>query len=327
MSLLTLKETFTIGGVLTDVTSVVLRDSTGVFGVKRNDTDEVVIVAGEVMVEISAGTYEYSFDEPASDLTYTYWVEWVYLGATYRDEHTVIGKVTESLAPTRAMTKYVNWLKTEFQPLTLATPDATVEQCVENAIRYFNTHSAYKISQVFDFVKTRVQLSAEFKAVVQVYPTKTTTYIWNDHPLWTLMGISVLDNVTTDLILMSEAFRNYRQYVGADFRWWYDKSEDPAVGGYLNIVNIPAGSSGVFVTGTKRILAEEDIKQEHILDWILRYSKALVRQIEGNTLRKSGIVDIKNDGDTLVTEGINEMKDLQKELSENGRWFAFAVRH
>ena len=216
MSLLTLKETFTISGVLTDVTSVVLNDPTSTFAIKRNDTGVALtdVSAGTVMERVSEGTYEYSFEEPDVNLTYTYWVEWEYLGATYRDEHTVIGKVTESLAPTRAMIKYVNWLKTEFQPLTIATPDDTIEQCVENAIRYFNTHSAYKISQVFDFVKTRVQLSAEFKAVVQVYPTKTTTYIWNDHPLWTLMGISVLDNVTTDLILMSEAFRNYRQYGG-----------------------------------------------------------------------------------------------------------------
>jgi hypothetical protein len=319
---ITIEKKVTINGVLTDLTSVKLKD-----GIIRNDTNEVIVPAGTDIPKVSTGVYQYTFDEPDGvlNLSYLYTIEWVYSGETYRDTKIVYG-VVSSLAPSRVMNKYVDWIKTEFFPLTLATPDDTIKQCVENAIRYWNTHSAYKISQAYDYGGQRIQVSNEFKSVVQVYPTKTTTYIWNDHPLWTLMGISVLDNVTTDLILMTEAFRNYRQYVGADFRFMWDKSEDPLVGGWLNIVNLPAGSSGVFVIGTKRITENEDIKQEHILDWILRYSKALVKMVEGNTLRKAEIIDIKSDGNTLYTEGSNEVAELKKELSENGRWLSFILR-
>lgn len=226
----------------------------------------------------------------------------------------------------------VAWLKKEFKPLTLATDtvDKVLEQQVDNAIRYWNTHSGYKVSQVYDYAGgtgSRVQLSTEFKSVVTVYPTRTTTWIWNDHPLWTLLGITVLDNVTSDLILMSEAFRNYRIYVGTDFRWVFDKSDDPTKGGYLYAINVPAATKSLLVVGTKRIIAEEDIKPEYILDWILYYAKALVKQVEGNVLRKASIVDVANDGQALVDEGREEMSDLQASLARDSRWVAFCKRY
>lgn len=88
---LTIQEKFTIDGVLTDVTSVVLSDPTATYGVKRNDTSAVVVADGTAMTKVSTGVYRHTFAEPAVGLTYTYWVEWVYGGETYRDEHTVTG--------------------------------------------------------------------------------------------------------------------------------------------------------------------------------------------------------------------------------------------
>jgi len=234
----------------------------------------------------------------------------------------------DDIAPVRAMDKYITWIRNEFKPLTLITPLTSLEQCVENAIRYFNTHSAYKVSSLADFntSSVRVQLAADFKSVVEVIPSTSTTWIWNDHPLWTMLGITVLDSVTSDLIMMSEAFRNYRIYVGSDMRWWFEKSEDPTIGGWLYVINLPRGTASVFVTGTKRIVKEEDIKQEFILEWILRYSRSLVKVIEGNTLRKSSIININNDGQSLIGEGKEEIKALQEELARNGRWVTFAKR-
>lgn len=90
---ITIQEKFTIDGALTDVTSVVLSDPTAAFGVKRDDTDAVVVADGVAMTKVSTGVYRYTFAEPDPYLTYTYWVEWVYAGETYRDEHTVTGTV------------------------------------------------------------------------------------------------------------------------------------------------------------------------------------------------------------------------------------------
>jgi hypothetical protein len=93
MSSVVLEEKFTIDGVLTDVTSVKLSDPTVTFGVKRNDTGDTVVKDDTVMPKVSTGVYRYTFTEPAAGLTYTYWVEWVYAGETYHDEHTIAGAV------------------------------------------------------------------------------------------------------------------------------------------------------------------------------------------------------------------------------------------
>jgi len=223
----------------------------------------------------------------------------------------------------------ITWVGTEFLPRTLATPDAVIGQNVDNAIRYYNTHSAYKLSGVYSYVQgtKRVQISEAFKTIVDVLPTSSTTWIWNDHPLWTLLGITVLDNVTTDLIMMSEAFRNYRKYVGSDFRWTFEKSDDPTVGGYLYAINIPSVNDALYVVGTKRILPGEDIIVEVILNWILYYVKALVKQVEGHTLRAAGIVDLKTDGQELVTEGKDEQKHLQEQIMKESFWVTALKRY
>jgi len=331
MAEINLSETFKINDISINITSAKLSDPTGTYGVKRNDTGAVVVVDDVSMTKAATGSYTYSFDEPEGEtgLTYTYWVEWIYEGRTYRDEHTVTGSSEDDLISTRFFTKYSTWIANEFKPLTLITPTDTLKQLLENTIRYWNTHSGYKVSTMVEYAPgtKRVQLPTDFKSVVHVFPSKTTTWIWNDHPLWTLLGITVLDSVTTDLIMMSEAFRNYRIYVGTDFRWVYEKSDNPSVGGYLYAINVPTGSSGLYVLGTKRITKTEDIKSEYLLDWILSYWKALVKQVEGNTLRKSGIIDLKNDGQQLVDEGFAEAKDLKETLARDSHWVILAKRY
>jgi hypothetical protein len=243
-------------------------------------------------------------------------------------DNTVSGTVYFALLSTTTNSFILDWVKNEFSPLTLATPDETIYQQINNAIRYWNTHSGYKCSSVVE-VNTgdhRVQLDSEFKSVVQVWPTQNTEWILNDHPMWSLLGITILDNVTTDLIIMSEAFKNYRQYVGTNFSWTFERSNDPAVGGYLYYEHVPSKNTALFVIGTKRITDNENIEDDYILDWLLYYTLALVRIIEGNTLRKSGIVDIKNDGQEQLDQGKGEKEELQKRLFQESKWVALAKR-
>lgn len=90
MSDILLTFTHRVANVLTDATSVVLSDPTGTFGVKRDDTGAMVVAAGTVMPRLEAGTYQYTFAAPAAGLTYTWYAEWVYGGATYRAEFTLV---------------------------------------------------------------------------------------------------------------------------------------------------------------------------------------------------------------------------------------------
>jgi hypothetical protein len=221
------------------------------------------------------------------------------------------------------------WIKTEFQPVTLATPDETILQVIDNAIRYWNTHSAFKIIDMKDAVPgtPRVQLGAEWKNVVRVYPSTTPDWILQNHPLWTLLGITIIDNLTSDLVMMSEAFRNYRYYIGTDFHFYFDRNHNPdatsGYGGYLYLVNLPQNTTAIAVVGTKRIVPGEDITSEYLLDWLLKYSKAQVKMIEGNTLRKSDAIGVRNDGQVLVNEGKADVDALQKQLVTEGRWVSF----
>lgn len=223
----------------------------------------------------------------------------------------------------------IDWLKIEFLPLQLATPDETISQIIDNAIRYWNTHSGYRIIRMYPVsLSTKmIQLDPEFKTVVKVIPDKATTWIYHDLPLWSLLGITIIDNVTSDLIIIGEAFKTIKKYLGTDFTWTFVNNQDnPDEGGYLFLSNIPVKATKVCVIGTRRVLKDEDIKDQYILDWILNYSKALLKQVEGNTLRKSDIIGVKNDGQQLFDEGKEEQKYLQEKVFDDARWVALARR-
>lgn len=84
MTTKTVQMRFDIAGVLTDVTSAVLRDATNTFGVRRTDTNAVIVASGTAMTHLSTGLYAYTFTEPIAGLDYEYVIELVYLGITKR---------------------------------------------------------------------------------------------------------------------------------------------------------------------------------------------------------------------------------------------------
>ena len=93
-------------------------------------------------------------------------------------------------------TEIVDWVKTEFQPLTLATPDETILQFASNALRYWNTHSAYKAVRMYDYASPAVTVTVDpdIKSVVSVYPSVLVENLFSDHPMWVLLGFITLDN-------------------------------------------------------------------------------------------------------------------------------------
>ncbi len=94
MSTSTVRYRHYLGGVLTDVTSAKLSDPTAAFGVKRNDTDAVVVADDTTMTKDATGTYSYSFTDPANDLEYTAYVEVVFNGETDHVERVFDGPTT-----------------------------------------------------------------------------------------------------------------------------------------------------------------------------------------------------------------------------------------
>jgi hypothetical protein len=221
----------------------------------------------------------------------------------------------------------LQWVKVEFYPIMLATPDEAILQALGNAKRWFNTHSAYPIVEMFATDNLPyVQLTSAYKNVHQVYPATQPDWILANYPVWSLLGITVIDNLTSDLILLGEAYKNFRYYMGTDFKWNFQKSDNPLVGPKLYLSQVPQGTTNLCVVGSARIMDNTDITSEHILDWVLHYTKALVKMMEGNTLRKSLAIGIQNDGQNLLDEGKEEMKALQERLAQEGRWTSFCRR-
>lgn len=80
-----IQKTWRVEGVLTDVTTAKLSDPTATYGIKRNDTDAVVVADGTNMTHSATGVYEYSFED-IQDIAYTAYVEFVYAGSTFHFE-------------------------------------------------------------------------------------------------------------------------------------------------------------------------------------------------------------------------------------------------
>jgi hypothetical protein len=224
----------------------------------------------------------------------------------------------------------LEWITQEFAPLQLSIGDDTKNQMIENALRYLNTNSAFRqVVMVSNANGTaKVQIPPIIKTVVKVYPSSESLTILTNYPTWSLLGIAILDNATSDLIMMTEAFKNYKYYLGSDFRWTYERSDDSEVGGYLYVSNFPSNSTAMCVVGTKRFYLDEvnEIKDDFALVWLLAYIKALVKMAEGNVLRKADIIGVRNDGQELYNEGKEEKEKLEDKLSDTGRWIAFSQR-
>jgi hypothetical protein len=94
-----IRKTFRVEGVPTNVTSATLSDPTNTFGVKRNDTNAVVVANNTAMTQVATGTYQYEFTD-VINVAYTGYVEFVYEGATYHFEIDFAARTSAAAGPT-----------------------------------------------------------------------------------------------------------------------------------------------------------------------------------------------------------------------------------
>lgn len=226
----------------------------------------------------------------------------------------------------------LDWIKTDYAPLQYSQPDGTLIQNINQVIYYFNTHSGVRTLNMYPVTssgpssQTVITLDPHIKLVSEVLPSSQVLELALADPTWTLLGIQVMNYLSADLIAINEGYKNYLTYLGNDFRWVYEPSQDPTVGGTLFIQQIPAPATAVAVIGAQRILPGDNITEEHILDWLLRACIAYCKMKEGNVLRKADSINVKNDGQVLFDENMLEWEKLKKELKDNGRWLALSQK-
>ncbi len=127
---ITIRKTIRVAGVLTDVTSVVLADATDTFGIKRNDTDAVVVADDTAMTNEGTGLYSHTFTVPANDLIFTVAIEWLFDDETQAEEYALVG-------PTSSATNLVTLteLKT-YLNITVADFDTQLTQALVGALSW-----------------------------------------------------------------------------------------------------------------------------------------------------------------------------------------------
>lgn len=173
---LTFRHNVKLAGVWTptDVTSIVASDPTATYGVKRDDTDAVVVAAGSALTWVSTGVYSLSFAAPEDGLTYTWWPEWVYLGNTSRLERTYTDpiesgyfEVQDPDEPTETANAYVT--VAEFKSYCngrgidySSKLDVEIEQAIVRATDYTDGRWIYEGLKYDDDQSTEVPRSEVF---------------------------------------------------------------------------------------------------------------------------------------------------------------------
>lgn len=131
-----IRQTWKVEGVLTDVTSAKLSDPTGTYGIKRNDTNAVVVADDTSMTKSATGTYEYSFTD-TEDVSYTAYVEFVYLGATYHFEVDIPARASsgDMVASYSSLLERVGHFLFGIRSGYSADQTTDIEECIKDGLR------------------------------------------------------------------------------------------------------------------------------------------------------------------------------------------------
>lgn len=155
----TIQRDWRVNGVLTDVTSMKLSDPTGTFGVKRDDTDAVVVADDTEMVRISEGIYRYTFEEPEEGLTYTAFVEVEYEESTHYIEHDIDESTDEPVGDYADVLKYIRSLTFDTDTMRYRHSDAILKSYIKVVVPSLSfTVSFDSVNEVFDKELTETEM-------------------------------------------------------------------------------------------------------------------------------------------------------------------------
>ena len=134
-----------VDDVLTNVTTARLSDPTGTYGVKRNDTDAVVVADGTAMTSSATGVYEYSFTD-VQDVAYTAYVEFVYDNNTFHFEIDLAARAETGVMVASYSSLLERVGKQLYGIRTGFSSDQTtdIEECIEDGLR--DVYGAYSWS-------------------------------------------------------------------------------------------------------------------------------------------------------------------------------------
>lgn len=201
----------------------------------------------------------------------------------------------------------VEYVISSFKPIKLATARVSIEQCVEEALQWWDRAGAYPKAEQFAYPQTNsFQLPERVDTVMYVIPDRVTTELFTAQTL--LLGVTILDYDIMTLAMKQDHLANLRTFLASRFRWQFLKP-------YLYVDGMLTAVSSMVVVYLPHFNWEDrnvEITGKDVY-WIRRYARALVKQREGEIRRLGSVIQSPLDGDTLVTESKDEIQSIKDE--------------
>lgn len=186
-----ISQAWRIENVLTNVTSAKLSDPTGTYGVKRNDTDAVVVADGTNMTNSATGVYEYSFED-VTNVSYTAYVEIVYLGVTYHMEVDIparadaTGAAVSYYSLLERVGHYLFGIRSGFS----SDQTTDISDCINDGLRrVYSAHDWSFLHPVADVVTT-----APYATGTVTIAAGVVTLTGGTFPSWAASGVLQVNN-------------------------------------------------------------------------------------------------------------------------------------
>lgn len=195
----------------------------------------------------------------------------------------------------------------EFLPIQLVTDTTATQKMVEEAIRWYDREGATIVYEQFSMTGTVITLPDRVDQVIDIIPDRVVSEIFTAQTL--LLGVTILDYDIITLALKQNHLADLRTFLASRGRWKWLKP-------YLHLAGMFTGVTTLVVKYLRHYdwTDETDDIADAGLDWIIRYARAMLKQKEGRTLRMGSVIQTPLDGETLVNEGVTELKDVKQEL-------------
>jgi hypothetical protein len=188
-----IRKVFKVDGVPVNVTSALLSDPTGTFGVKRNDTNATVVPDGTAMTLVSTGTYQYEFSDVVG-VDYTAYVEFVYDGATYHFELDFAARSSSVSGPvsySSLVSRVGHYLFGAEAGASFSSDQMTrIGYCISDGLR--RVYSAHEWSFFRPLVD--VTTTAPYSTGTVTIAAGVVTIVGGSFPSWASNGILMVKN-------------------------------------------------------------------------------------------------------------------------------------
>jgi len=199
----------------------------------------------------------------------------------------------------------VEYVVSSFKPIVLSTAKVSIEQCVEEAIRWWDRVGGYPKAEQFAYPQTNsFELPPRVDQVLYAIPDRVTTELFTAQTL--LLGVTILDYDILTLAMKQDHLANLRTFLSSRFKWKFLKPNLYVDGMTTSIATMVI----VYYQHYDWQDREADIVGKDI-EWIQKYARALVKQREGEIRRLGSVIQSPLDGDTLVSESGAELDTIK----------------